>query len=214
MIDFINNEVVENTILGEFLNHNSRYPCYIVDNNLYYISGFDKFSVKSYDLTKLDGEEIQKNIYPLVDNSAESNPLKVVLIGFISLMIFWIMMKLFVYQDHIKGLILYDKDGIYYRKRFVSMSASEIKFIQLLSSEPFVSASMLNEILSDKDYSKLTELRDKFILKIETKIESLTGEKNGIYETKHKDDKRIKGYKANGAFKKKTGFIVHLFKIK
>ena len=103
MIDFINNEVVENTILGEFLNHNSRYPCYIVDNNLYYISGFDKFSVKSYDLTKLDSEEIQKNIYPLVDNSAESNPLKVVLIGFISLMIFWIMMKLFVYQDHIKG---------------------------------------------------------------------------------------------------------------
>ena len=216
MIDFINNEVVENTILGEFLNHNSRYPCYIVDSNLYYISGFDKFSVKSYDLTKLDGEEIQKNIYPLVDNRAESNPLKVVLIGFISLMIFWIMMKLFVYQDHIKGLILYDKGGIYYRKKFVSMSASEIEFIQLLSSEPFVSASMLNEILSDKDYSKshLTELRDKFILKIKTKIESLTGEKNGIYETKHKDDKRIKGYKANGAFKKKTSFIVHLFKIK
>ena len=96
------------------------------------------------------------------------------------------------------------------------MSASEIKFIQLLSSEPFVSASMLNEILSDKEYSKshLTELRDKFILKLKSKIESLTGEKDGIYETKHKDDKRIKGYKANGAFKKKTSFIVHLFKIK
>ena len=40
------------------------------------------------------------------------------------------------------------------------MNAAEIKFIQLLSSEPFVSASMLNEILSDKEYSKshLTEL--------------------------------------------------------
>ena len=53
MIDFVNNEVIENIILGEFLNHNSRYPCYIVDNNLYYISGFDNLSIKSYDLTSL-----------------------------------------------------------------------------------------------------------------------------------------------------------------
>ncbi len=216
MIDFANNEVVENIVLGEFLNHNSRYPCYVVDNNLYYISGFDKLSIKSYDLTKLDGEEIQKNTYPLISNTAESKPLKVVLIGFVSLIFLWIMMKLFVYQDHIKGLILYDKSGIYYKKRFVSMSAAETKFIQLLSSEPFISASMLNEILSDKEYSKshLTELRDKFILKLKSKIENLTGEKDGIYETKHKDDKRIKGYKANGAFEKKTSFIIHLFKIK
>ena len=96
------------------------------------------------------------------------------------------------------------------------MSATEINFIQLLSSEPFVSASMLNEILSNKEYSKshLTELRDKFILKIKSKIENLTGEKDGIYETKHMGDKRIKGYKANGAFKKKSSFIIHLFKIK
>ena len=216
MIDFANNEVIENIVLGEFLNHNSRYPCYVVGNNLYYISGFDKLSIKSYDLTKLDDGEIQKNQYPLINNAAESKPLRIVLIGFASFVFFWIMMKLFVYQDHIKGLILYDKSGIYHRKRFVSMNSVEIKFIQLLSSEPFVSASMLNEILSDKDYSKshLTELRDKFILKLKSKIESLTGEKNGIYETKHKDDKRIKGYKANGAFKKKTSFIVHLFKIK
>ena len=216
MIDFANNEVIENIVLGEFLNHNSRYPCYIVDNNLYYISGFDELSIKSYDLTSLNGDVIQKNLYPLVDNSAESKTLNVVLIGFASLMFFWVMMKLFVYQDHIKGLILYDKSGIYYKKRVVSMSAAEIKFIHLLSSEPFVSASMLNEILSDKEYSKshLTELRDKFILKLKTKIENLTGKKDGIYETKHKDDKRIKGYKANGAFKKKTSFIVHLFKIK
>ena len=216
MIDFTNNEVIENIVLGEFLNHNSRYPCYVVDNNLYYISGFDELSIKSYDLTALNSGEIQKNIYSLTDNTTESNPLKVVLIGFVSLVFFWIMMKLFVYQDHIKDLILYDKNGIYHRKRFVSMSAAEIKFIQLLSAEPFVSASMLNEILSDKEYSKshLTELRDKFILKFKSKIESLTGEKDGIYETKHKDDKRIKGYKANGAFKKKTSFIVHLFKIK
>ena len=216
MIDFVNNEVVENIVLGEFLNHNSRFPCFIVDNNLNYISGFDNLSIKSYDLTQLDSDEIQKNIYPLINNTAESEPLKVVLIGFVSLLIFWVMMKLFVYQDHIKGLILYDKSGIYYRKRFVSMSAAEIKFIQLLSSEPFVSASMLNEILSDKEYSKshLTELRDKFVLKLKSKIENLTGEKDGVYETKHKDDKRIKGYKANGAFKKKTSFIIHLFKIK
>ena len=216
MIDFVNNEVIENIILGEFLNHNSRYPCYIVDNNLYYISGFDELSIKSYDLTRLNGDEIQKNVYPLISNTAESEPLKVVLIGFVSLLIFWVMMKLFVYQDHIKGLILYDKSGIYYRKRFISMNPVEIKFIHLLSSEPFVSASMLNEILSNKEYSKshLTELRDKFILKLKSKIESLTGEKDGVYETKHKDDKRIKGYKANGAFRKKTSFIVHLFKIK
>ena len=216
MIDFAKNEVIENIVLGVFLNHNSRYPCYIVDNNLYYISGFNELSIKSYDLTQIDSDEIQKNIYPLTSNTAESEPLKVVLIGFVSLLIFWVMMKLFVYQDHIKGLILYDKSGIYYKKRFVSMNTTEIKFIQLLSSEPFVSASMLNEILSDKEYSKshLTELRDKFILKFKSKIESLTGEKEGIYETKHWDDKRIKGYKANGAFKKKTGFITHLFKIK
>ena len=126
------------------------------------------------------------------------------------------MMKLFVYQDHIKDLILYDKSGIYYRKRFVSLNATEIKFIHLLSSEPFVSASMLNEILSYKKYSKshLTELRDKFILKLKSKIENLTGEKEGIYETKHLEDKRIKGYKANSSFKKKISFFTHMFKIK
>jgi len=216
MIDFANNEVVENIVLDEFLNHNSRYPHYIVDNNLYYISGFDNLYIKSYDLTQLDGDEIQKNTYPLINNTAESEPLKVVLLGFVSLLIFWIMMKLFAYQDHIKDLILYDKSGIYYRKRFVSLNATEIKFIHLLSSEPFVSASMLNEILSDKEYSKshLTELRDRFILKLKSKIESLTGEKDGIYETKQRDDKRVKGYKANSAFKKKTSFIIHLFKIK
>ena len=216
MIDFANNEVVENIVLGEFLNHNSRFPCFVVDNTLYYVSGFDELYIKSYDLTNLSGEEIQKNIYPLVDNSAKSNPFKLVLTGFVSLVFLWVMMKLFVYQDHIKGLILYDKDGIYYRKRFVSMTASEIQFVHLLSSEPFVSASMLNEILSDKDYSKshLTELRDKFILKIKTKIENLTGKKDGIYETKHKDDKRIKGYKANSSFKKKSNFFRHLLKIK
>ena len=216
MIDFINNVVVENIVLGKFLNHNSRYPCYIVENNLYYISGFDKLSVKSYDLTNLNSTEISKNRYSLINNAAESKPLKVVLIGFVSLIFFWIMMKLFVYQDHIKGLILYGESGIYNRKKFVSLSATEIKFIQLLSSKPFVSASMLNEILSEKKYSKshLTELRDKFVLKLKTKIENLTGEKDGIYETKHMDDKRIKGYKANGSFKKKTSFIIHLFKIK
>ena len=64
MIDFVNNEVVENIVLGEFSNHNSRYPCYIVDNNLYYISGFDELSIKSYDLTRLNGEEIQKKHLP------------------------------------------------------------------------------------------------------------------------------------------------------
>ena len=216
MIDFDNNEVVETEILDEFLNHNSRYPCYIVDNNLFYISGFDNLFIKSFDLRRLNNDETQKNTYTLINNASESKPLNVVLIGFVSLLFFWIMMKLFVYQDHIKGLILYDKSGIYYKKRFVSLGAAEIKFIQSLSSEPFVSASMLNEILSDKEYSKshLTELRDKFVLKLKTKIESLTGKKDGIYETKHKDDKRIKGYKANGAFKKKTSFIIHLFKIK
>ena len=216
MIDFVNNTVVENIIPDEFLNHNSRYPCHVVDNNLYYISGFDKLSVKSYDLTKLNNDKVQKNTYLLINNNAESKPLMVVLIGFVSLLFFWVMMKLFVYQDHIKDLILYDKSGVYYKKRFVSMSTAEIKFIQLLSSEPFVSASMLNEILSDKEYSKshLTELRDKFILKLKNKIESLTGEKDGIYETKSMEDKRIKGYKANGGFKKKTSFIIHLFKIK
>ena len=216
MISFANNRIVENVILGEFINHNSRYPCHIIGNNLFYMSGFDKLYVKSYDLKNLNNNEVQKKTYPLINKTPESKPLKVVLIGFLSLIFFWVMMKLFVFQDHIKGLILYDKSGIYYRKRFVSMSAAEIKFVQLLSSEPFVSASMLNEILSDKDYSKshLTELRDKFVLKLKTKIESLTGEKDGIYETKHLEDKRIKGYKANGSFKKKTSFIVHLFKIK
>ena len=216
MIDFDNNKVIENIVSSEFLNHNSRYPCYIIDNNLYYVSGFDEFSVESFDLTSLNSGEIQKNVYPLIDASAESKPLRIVLIGFVSLIFFWVMMKLFVFQDHIKDLILYDKSGIYYRKRFVSMSTAQIKFIQLLASEPFVSASMLNEILSDKEYSKshLTELRDKFILKLKAKIESLTGEKDGIYETKHIDDKRIKGYKANSGFKKKTDFITHLFKIK
>ena len=135
MIDFVNNEVIENIFLGEFLNHNSRYPCYIVDNNLYYISGFDNLSIKSYDLTQLDSDEIQKNVYPLISNTAESKPLKVVLIGFASLLFFWIMMKLFVYQDHIKGLILYDKSGAYYRKRFISMSPVEINFCVCINAK-------------------------------------------------------------------------------
>ena len=215
-ISFEKNEIVENIVPNEFLSHNSRFPYFVIDNTLYYISGFDGLYVKSFDLTNLDSIETQKNTFPLIDVSTESKPLKIVLTGFIVLVFLWLLMKLFVFQDIIKGLILYDKNGIYYKKKFISMNPIEIQFIQLLSSEPFVSASMLNEILSNKEYSKshLTELRDKFILNLNAKIESLTGEKDGIYETKHLEDKRIKGYKANSSFKKKINFFAHLFKIK
>ena len=215
-ISFEKNEIVENIVPNEFLSHNSRFPYFVTDNTLYYISGFDGLYVKSFDLTNLDSIETQKNTFPLIDVSTESKPLKIVLTGFIVLVFLWLLMKLFVFQDIIKGLILYDKNGIYYKKKFISMNPIEIQFIQLLSSEPFVSASMLNEILSNKEYSKshLTELRDKFILNLNAKIESLTGEKDGIYETKHLEDKRIKGYKANSSFKKKINFFAHLFKIK
>lgn len=215
-IGFEKNEIVENIVPNEFLSHNSRFPYFVIDNTLYYISGFDGLYVKSFDLTNLDSIETQKNTFPLIDVSTESKPLKIVLTGFIVLVFLWLLMKLFVFQDIIKGLILYDKNGIYYKKKFISMNPIEIQFIQLLSSEPFVSASMLNEILSNKEYSKshLTELRDKFILNLNAKIESLTGEKDGIYETKHLEDKRIKGYKANSSFKKKINFFAHLFKIK
>ena len=215
-ISFEKNEIVENIVPNEFLSHNSRFPYFVIDNTLYYISGFDGLYVKSFDLTNLDSIETQKNTFPLIDVSTESKPLKIVLTGFIVLVFLWLLMKLFVFQDIIKGLILYDKNGIYYKRKFISMNPIEIQFIQLLSSEPFVSASMLNEILSNKEYSKshLTELRDKFILNLNAKIESLTGEKDGIYETKHLEDKRIKGYKANSSFKKKINFFAHLFKIK
>jgi hypothetical protein len=215
-ISFEKNEIVENIVPNEFLSYNSRFPCFVADNRLYYVSGFDEPYIKSFDLTSLDSIIIQKSTFPLIDISAKSKPLKIVLTGFVSLVFLWLLMKLFVYQDIIKGLILYDKNGIYYKKRFVSIGPGEIQFIQLLSSEPFVSASMLNELLSNKEYSKshLTELRDKFILKLNAKIEALTGEKDGIYETKHLKDKRIKGYKANNSFKKKINFFAHLFKIK
>ena len=129
---------------------------------------------------------------------------------------FWIILKLFLFKDHIKALLLFDDKAIYFKNNSVEISLKEKKFITLLSENNFISAPQVNKIISSKNYSKshLTSIRNEFIGDINSKLYVLTGNKSSVIEIKHPDDNRVKAYKTDAnSFMPKISFIKFVFEL-
>lgn len=197
-------------------NIDNKFPTFIIDESIFYISGNNGSKIlEQINLNSLDQSAYSKSTFPIfsekIDNSIEN-----ILISLFGFAFFWIILKLFLYKDHIKALLLFDDKAIYFKNNSVEISSKEKKFIKTLSENNFISASQINKIITSKNYSKshLTSIRNEFILEINSKLYNLTGRKNSVIETKHPNDNRIKAYKTDvNSFKPKTSFIKFVFEI-
>ena len=166
-------------------------------------------------LNKIIQSVYSKSTFPIVTKKRD-NSIENILISLIGFAFFWIILKLFLYKDHIKALLLFDDKAIYFKNNAVDITLNEKKFIKILSENNFISAPQVNKIISSKNYSKshLTSIRNEFIGDINSKLYDLTGNKTSVIETKHPGDNRIKAYKTNiNSFKPKTSFIKFIFEL-
>jgi hypothetical protein len=197
-------------------NIDNKFPTFIFDKNIFYISGNSGTkTLGQIDLNSLDKPDFTKSTFPIVSEK-RGNSIDNILIGMLGVILFWIILKLFLYKDHIKALLLFDEKAIYFKNNSVDISLKEKKFIKLLSEYNFISAPQINKIISSKNYSKshLTSIRNEFIRDINSKLYDLTGNKNSVIETKHPDDNRIKAYKTDiNTFKPKISFIKFVFEL-
>ena len=198
------------------LNIDNKFPTFIVDEKIFYISGNNGSKTLDYiDLNSLDNSDFTTSTFPIVSEKRD-NSIENILIGLLGIISFWIILKLFLYKDHIKALLLFDEKAIYFKNNSVEISLKEKKFIKLLSENNFISAPQINKIISSKNYSKshLTSIRNEFIGDINSKLYNLTGNKASVIETKHPDDNRVKAYKTdNNSFKPKISFIKFVFEL-
>ena len=197
-------------------NIDNKFPTFIVDQSIFYISGNNGSKTLDHiDLNSLDNSDFRTSTFPIVSEKRD-NSIENILIGLFGVILFWIILKLFLYKDHIKALLLFDDKAIYFKNNSVEISLKEKKFITLLSENNFISAPQVNKILSSKNYSKshLTSIRNEFIGEINSKLYVLTGNKTSVIETKHPDDNRIKAYKTDvNSFKPKISFIKFVFEL-
>ena len=197
-------------------NIDNKFPTFIVDESIFYISGNNGLKTLDHiDLNSLDQSVYSKSTFPIVSEKRD-NSIENILIALIGFAFFWIILKLFLYKDHIKALLLFDDKAIYFKNNSVEISLKEKKFIKLLSENNFISAPRVNKIISSKNYSKshLTSIRNEFIVDINSKLYDLTGNKTSVIETKHPDDNRIKAYKTDiTSFKPKISFIKFVFEL-
>ena len=173
-----------------------------------------KNTLESINLNSLDSSDFILSTLPIIEQKKDRS-YEIILVSVLGFLFFWIILKLFLYKDHIKGLLLFDDKIIFFKNRSIKATSTEINFISDLSNNNFISAPQINKIISSKKYSKshLTSVRNNFINEINSKLYHLTGEKQSIIETKNTYDNRIKVYKTNiNNFKPKTSFIKFLFK--
>ena len=198
------------------LNIDNKFPTFIFDENIFYISGNNGIKTLDYiDLNSLDKSDFTTSTFPIISEKRD-NSIENILIGLLGVILFWIILKLFLYKDHIKALLLFDDKAIYFKNNSVEISIKEKKFIKILSENNFISAPQINKIISSKNYSKshLTSIRNDFIGDINSKLFDLTGNKTSVIETKHPEDNRIKAYKTDiNSFKPKISFIKFVFKL-
>ncbi len=198
------------------VNIDNKFPTFIVDKSIFYISGNNGIkTLDQIDLNSLDQSIYSKSTFPIVSEKRD-NSIENILIALIGFAFFWIILKLFLYKDHIKALLLFDEKAIYFKNNSVEISSKEKKFFTLLSENNFISAPQINKIISSKNYSKshLTSIRNEFISDINSKLYDLTGNKTSVIETKHPEDNRIKAYKTDAnSFKPKISFIKFVFEL-
>jgi len=198
------------------VNIDNKFPTFIVDKSIFYISGNNGIkTLDQIDLNSLDQSVYSKSTFPIVSEKRD-NSIENILIALIGFAFFWIILKLFLYKDHIKALLLFDEKAIYFKNNSVEISSKEKKFFTLLSENNFISAPQINKIISSKKYSKshLSSIRNEFISDINSKLYDLTGNKTSVIETKHPEDNRIKAYKTDAnSFKPKISFIKFVFEL-
>ncbi len=197
-------------------NIDNKFPTFIVDQSIFYISGNNGSKTLDHiDLNSLDNSDFRTSTFPIVSEKRD-NSIDNILIALFGVILFWIILKLFLYKDHIKALLLFDDKAIYFKNNSVEISLKEKKFITLLSENNFISAPQVNKIISSKNYSKshLTSIRNEFIGDINSKLYVLTGNKTSVIETKHPDDNRVKAYKTDAnSFMPKISFIKFVFEM-
>jgi len=193
----------------------NKYPSFIDDKNLYYISDLnDEKLLNSIDIASIDNE-FNSETFPLIINESKISATQYLLFGFFIALVFWIILKIFSFKDFIKGLILYDENSVYFNNDSVSISAKEQSLISYLSENPFITAPKVNAIISNQQFAKshFTSLRNKLVVDLNEKLFILTNNQKCIIETKHPEDNRVKVYKADASIiKKKISFLNFLIK--
>ena len=193
----------------------NKYPTFVNNQNLFYISEINGEKVlNSFEISSID-ESFNSESFSLIEKPNNLSQKNYILFAFFIAIIFWIILKIFSFKDFLKGLILYDEKNIYFNNYSASINPNEKALISYLSENPFITAPMVNAIISDQDFAKshFTSLRNKLIKDLNEKLFLLTTTEKCIIETKLPDDNRVKVYKADSSIiKKKIGFLTFLFK--
>ena len=213
-LDFNNMTYTSYKNINSKVDIDNKFPTFIVDESIFFISGKNGTkTLEQINLNSLDQSVYSKSTFPIVSKKRD-NSIENILIALIGFIFFWVILKLFLYKDHIKALLLFDDKAIYFKNSSVDISLKEKKFIKLLSENNFISAPQISKIISSKNYSKshLTSIRNEFIREINSKLYHLTENKTSVIETKHPVDNRVKAYKTDiNTFKPKISFIKFLF---
>ena len=213
-IDFENLSFTDFRRGKSFSGVDNKYPFFIDDKNLYYISNLNgEKLLNSIDIDSID-TKFSSETFPLIINESKISFTQYILFGFFIAFVFWVVLKIFSFKDFIKGLILYDENNIYFNNDSVFISSKEKQLISFLSENPFITAPQVNSIISQQNFAKshFTSLRTKLVDNLNNKLFQLTKIEKCIIETKDPKDNRIKAYKADSIIKKKTGFLSFVFK--
>ena len=193
----------------------NKYPTFINNQTLYFISNIaGEKQLNSFNLNQIN-KNFESKTFSLLDDESEIPLEQYILFGLFIVIVFWTILKIFSFKDYIKGLILYDEKNIYFNNDRVSVDKKEQQLISFLSNNNFISATKLNTIISNQEFTKshFTALRNKLITGLNQKLFLLTKNKNCIIETKLPEDNRIKAYKADPSIiKKKISFFTFLFR--
>ena len=193
----------------------NKYPTFINNQTLYFISNIaGEKQLNSFNLNQIN-KNFESKTFSLLDDESEIPLEQYILFGLFIVIVFWTILKIFSFKDYIKGLILYDEKNIYYNNDRVLVDKKEQQLISFLSNNNFISATKLNTIISNQEFTKshFTALRNKLVSSLNKKLFKLTSNERCIIEIKHPKDNRIKVYKADSSIiKKKISFLRFLFK--
>ena len=198
-----------------FLGIDNKFPTFIKDQKLFYISNLNGTKyLNFFDLKSID-KNFESDTFSLLAENKQISFEQYIFFGIFIFTAFWLILKIFSFKDYIKGLILYDDNNIYYNNQSTPITPKEQELISYLSENIFITAPKVNKIISDQKFAKshFTSLRGKLLKSLNEKLHILTSNKNCIIETKDPSDNRIKIYKADSSIiKKKIGFLTFLFK--
>ena len=105
------------------LNIDNKFPTFIVDEKIFYIWNrwFKNLTNKFKLIRSICFSNINiSNSFKKRDNSIDN-----ILIGLFGVILFWIILKLFLYKDHIKALLLFDEKAIYFKNNSVEITLKE-----------------------------------------------------------------------------------------